>query len=141
MSQVIKEVKAHTMVSLELKVARPVEGSTDRSIETLQVLPDVDNGKGKIGVQLAPNAKGQRMRAQNAIDLIVQSGNELRKMLSGTIDGLASMAGSFDQAKDSLSGPVAVVSVGAEVANKSPSGAMLCCAHVFNGQLDVQCCT
>jgi hypothetical protein len=106
--QVVNVVKKHTSLSVDVTVARAGSGQ----VEHVQVLPDVNkDGKGMMGVQLTQNVH------------VVRSLQETWGMLAGTVGGLAGFFTNFDSAKEGLSGPVAVVQVGAEVARKSPAGA------------------
>ena len=122
--KVVQTVKRHTDVSIDVTVARGANGA----VEHVQVLPDIAaDGKGKIGVQLGANARVLRKRAENVADVVVQSANEFGRMVSGTAQGLASTVTNFDAAKESVSGPIQVVQVGAEVARRSPGR----CASTF----------
>jgi hypothetical protein len=118
-SSVVQSVKRHTDISVDLTLARRATGV----IEHVQVLPDIGSGGvGKIGVQLQGNAEFVRKRVNGPVELLLQAGRETGKMLTGTASGLVSMVTNFDEAKGSVSGPVAVVAVGAGVARDSPAG-------------------
>ena len=120
MQQVVNVVKKHTSLSVDVTVARAGSGQ----VEHVQVLPDVNkDGKGMMGVQLTQNVHVVRKKVSSAADLVVHSLQETWGMLAGTVGGLAGFFTNFDSAKEGLSGPVAVVQVGAEVARKSPAGA------------------
>lgn len=123
MADVVGTVQKHTDLSIDFTVARKV-GKT-RTIEHVQVLPDLGaDGKGRVGVQLQNNVRVERKQVQGAADLVAQSARETWQMLEGTVQGLGGMLTNFEQAKKSVSGPVAVVAVGAEVARDSPQGAL-----------------
>lgn len=123
MADVVGSVQKHTDLSVDFTVARQVDKKT--KIEHVQVLPDLnDSGKGRIGVQLQNNVFIERKQAQGAVDLVKQTARETWQMLNGTVQSLGGMFSNFEQAKKSVSGPVAVVAVGAEVARESPQGAL-----------------
>lgn len=118
MQTVVQSIKEHRDISIDLTIARP-EG-----IQHVQVLPDIGaDGKGKIGVQLQGNVDVERRKASGPVELLQQSTKEIWRLLTATSNGLAAMVKNFDQAKDSVSSPVAVVAVGSQVARESPAGA------------------
>lgn len=114
----VQSIKDHRDISIDFTVARP-EG-----IQHVEVLPDVGaDGKGKIGVQLQGNVDIERRKVADPVELLQQSSEEIWRLLTATSNGLAAMVKNFDQAKDSVSSPVAVVAVGSQVARESPTGA------------------
>jgi hypothetical protein len=116
---VVQSIKSHRDISVGVTVERA------GAVQTIQVLPDIgSDGAGKIGVQLAANADLARKRANGAGDLLARSAQEMQRLVGGTLTGLGGMLTNLDQAKESVSGPVAVVAVGAEVARESPTGAL-----------------
>jgi hypothetical protein len=116
--EVVQTIKKSRDLSIDFTVAR-----RSGAVEHVQVLPDVgSDGKGKIGVQLAGNVEIERRRVEGPGELVARAGQETWRLLGSTVDGLKSLIGNFDQAKESVSSPVAVVAVGSQVARESPSG-------------------
>eukprot|EP00892_Ulva_mutabilis_P005377 jgi/Ulvmu1/3210/UM015_0251.1 len=114
---VVQSIKDHRDISIDFTVARP-EG-----IQHVDVLPDIGaDGKGKIGVQLQGNVDIERRKVAGPGELLERSSEEIWRLLTATSNGLAAMVKNFDQAKDSVSSPVAVVAVGSQVARESPTG-------------------
>lgn len=117
MQTVVQSIKDHRDISIDFTVARP-EG-----VQHVQVLPDIGaDGKGKIGVQLQGNVDIERRQVAGPVELLHRSSEEIWRLLTATSNGLAAMVKNFDQAKDSVSSPVAVVAVGSQVARESPTG-------------------
>jgi RIP metalloprotease RseP len=127
---VVEYVKGHRDVSIDVTVARLPEKSGDRlkqrpapEIRHVQVLPDIGkDGTGKIGVQLAPNAQFVVKQATGPADVLSQSAANTWRLLRATFDGFVGIVTNWGKASESVSGPIAVVAVGAEVARSSPTG-------------------
>ena len=119
---------------LELKDAtalenlrRVIQKSPDRALEltiqrnteivTLDVQPDVgQDGKGKIGVMLAPNGDIVRRRAGNIIEAFKVGANEFQRIVQLTVKGFWQLISNFSENAQQVAGPVAIVAVGAELA-------------------------
>lgn len=116
---VVQSIKDHRDISIDFTVARP------DGIQHVEVLPDIGaDGKGKIGVQLQGNVEVERRKVTSPAELLQRSSEEIWRLLTATSNGLAAMVKNFDQAKDSVSSPVAVVAVGSQVARESPTGVL-----------------
>lgn len=90
---------------------------------TLDIMPDVmRDGSGKIGVQLSPNSEQFVVRAEDLRDGGVLAAKEFGRLLSTVVDGLAQIVFNFSQTAERVSGPVAIVAVGAEVARTNVAG-------------------
>lgn len=114
---VVQSIKDHRDISIDFTVARP------DGVQHVEVLPDIgSDGKGKIGVQLQGNVEVERRKVSDPIELLQRSSEEIWRLLTATSNGLAAMVKNFDQAKESVSSPVAVVAVGSQVARESPTG-------------------
>ncbi|KAJ7525299.1 hypothetical protein O6H91_17G044700 [Diphasiastrum complanatum] len=89
----------------------------------LKVSPDENfDGSGKIGVQLAPNSRPHRVKARDLAEATVQASSEFWRLTGTVLDGLRQVVFNFAQTADKLSGPVAIVAVGAEVARSDAAG-------------------
>lgn len=93
-------------------------------VKQILVTPDVsmEDGTGKIGVQLAPNAKIIKVRANDLAEATVRASKEFRRLLSTVMDELKQVFLNFSKTATKLSGPVAIVAIGAEVARSSSEG-------------------
>lgn len=95
-----------------------------RDVRQILVTPDLsmEDGTGKIGVQLAPNAKIIKVRATDLADATVRGSKEFRRLLWIVFDELKQVFLNFSQTATKVSGPVAIVAIGAEVARSSSEG-------------------
>jgi len=86
-------------------------------------VPDTSaDGMGRIGVQLSPNVMVTRVNPKNLADATVLAVREFT-LLTGTVfDGLRLTLLNFSQSAEKVSGPVAIIAVGAEVARSSADG-------------------
>lgn len=108
-------------------------------VRQILVTPDVsmEDGTGKIGAQLAPNAKIIKVRATNLADATVGASKEFKRLLWTVIDELKQIFFNFSQTATKVSGPVAIVAIGAEVARSSSEGGMFQFAAIVNLNLAV----
>lgn len=99
-------------------------GVPGKRIVSLNVVPDVSlrDGSGRIGVQLTPNAIQTQQRAESLTDGAFEAAREFNRLLGAVTDGLQQIVFNFGQTADRVSGPVAIVAVGAEVARTNLSG-------------------
>lgn len=135
MSKLVRTVKQHTDLSIDFTVAR----NKASNVGHVQVLPDIgSDGQGKIGVQLQNNATAVRKRVEGPAELAVQSVKETGKILTGTVSGFVDLLSNLGQASQSVSGPVAVVAVGAEVARESPQGAFVSSCFVRRAKVTLE---
>lgn len=89
----------------------------------IQVIPDRSfDGSGKIGVQLSPNVDTRRVRTKSVLDAAKYAWFEFARLTNVVVDGLRQIVFNFAQTADKLSGPVAIVAVGAEVARSDSAG-------------------
>ncbi|KAL2608669.1 hypothetical protein R1flu_027242 [Riccia fluitans] len=89
----------------------------------VDVTPDRNiDGSGRIGVQLSPNARPHRVKAKGLPEAVMMSTKEFLRLTETVVDGLKQILFNFEKTVDSVSGPVAIVAVGAEVARNDISG-------------------
>uniref|UniRef100_A0A6N2MY99 PDZ domain-containing protein n=1 Tax=Salix viminalis TaxID=40686 RepID=A0A6N2MY99_SALVM len=87
------------------------------------VIPDESfDGAGKIGVQLAINVKITRVIAKNIFEAFNFAGEEFWGLSSKVVDSLKQTFSNFSQSASKVSGPVAIIAVGAEVARSNIDG-------------------
>lgn len=116
-SQVVNIIKKSPKKSVLLMVER---GDEDFEIK---VTPDVNtDGTGKIGVQLSPNVKITKVIPKNIYEAFNYTGKEFWSLLSNVVDSLKQTFLNFSQTAGKVSGPVAIIAVGAEVARSNIDG-------------------
>ncbi|CAL8463938.1 g3473 [Coccomyxa elongata] len=80
------------------------------------------DGGGRIGVSLAPNASIKRRAAKGLAEALSLTSSEFGRLTNIVTSGLQQLVFNFEKTKENLSGPVAIVAVGAEVARSDISG-------------------
>ncbi|KAL5056380.1 hypothetical protein RYX36_037062 [Vicia faba] len=116
-SEVVDVIKSSPKKYVLLKVKR---GGEDFEI---RVTPDESfDGTGKIGVQLAPNIKLSEVRPKNVVEAVTFTAKEFWGLSSNVLDGLKQTFLNFSQTASKVSGPVAIIAVGAEVARSNIDG-------------------
>jgi membrane-associated protease RseP (regulator of RpoE activity) len=101
---------------------KPLKLSIKRGTETisLTVTPALGtDGKGKIGVMLAPNGKSSAKKAANPIQAFKIGATELQRISLLTLQGFWQLISNFGETSKQVAGPVAIVAVGAEIARSS----------------------
>ena len=83
-----------------------------------------EDGLPKIGVQLAPNGIFAFHKASNPGQLLSQANREFERICKLTVSGFGHLLSNFQEASSQLSGPVAIVAMGADIA-KSDAGNLL----------------
>jgi membrane-associated protease RseP (regulator of RpoE activity) len=103
---------------------KPLQLTIKRDLEivNLSVIPDIgQDGKGKIGVMLAPNGDIVRHRAANVVEAFTAGANEFQRIVQLTIQGFWQLISNFQENAQQVAGPVAIVAVGAELARNDLS--------------------
>lgn len=103
----------------------PVPLTVSRGAQTLRlvVVPDpAPDGSGRIGVQLSPNFRLTRLRPASLPDALALSWAEFAQLSLSVLDGLKNTFLNLSESADKVSGPVAIIAVGAEVARSSSDG-------------------
>ncbi|XP_065873912.1 membrane metalloprotease ARASP, chloroplastic [Euphorbia lathyris] len=116
-SDVVDAIKRSPKRNVLLKVGR---GAQDFNIG---VTPDENfDGTGKIGVQLSPNVKITKIIANNIFQAFSFAGKEFWGLTFNVLDSLKQTFLNFSQSASKVSGPVAIIAVGAEVARSNIDG-------------------
>uniref|UniRef100_A0A6N2MCN6 Peptidase M50 domain-containing protein n=1 Tax=Salix viminalis TaxID=40686 RepID=A0A6N2MCN6_SALVM len=116
-SEVVDVIKSSPNKNVLLKVERG-----EQNFE-IGVIPDESfDGAGKIGVQLAINVKITRVIAKNIFEAFNFAGEEFWGLSSKVVDSLKQTFSNFSQSASKVSGPVAIIAVGAEVARSNIDG-------------------
>jgi len=104
------EIETHPNQSVELKIQRQEENLS------LQVTPELKNGKGHIGVELTPNAIPTYRSPHNIQELFGVAANRFQQLVVGTFQGFGQLITNFQNTADKLAGPVKIVEAGAKLA-------------------------
>ncbi|XP_052177137.1 membrane metalloprotease ARASP, chloroplastic [Diospyros lotus] len=116
-SEVVDVIKKNPKRNVLIKIAR---GQEDFEIG---VTPDENSdGTGRIGVQLSPNIKISKVRPKSLTEALNYSGREFWGLTSNVLDSLKQTFLNFSQSASKVSGPVAIIAVGAEVAKSNIDG-------------------
>ncbi|KAK9285237.1 hypothetical protein L1049_024426 [Liquidambar formosana] len=116
-SELVDVIKKNPRRNVLLKVER---GQEDFEIG---VTPDENSdGTGRIGVQLSPNVKVSKIRPKNLVDAFNYTGKEFWGLTYNVLDSLKQTFLNFSQSASKVSGPVAIIAVGAEVARSNIDG-------------------
>lgn len=117
------ESSAKALENLRTKIQdspdQPLKLTIKRAGETinLDVKPDVgQDGKGRIGVMLAPNGNIVRRRAANIVEAFTEGAGEFQRIIQLTVQGFWQLISNFSENAQQVAGPVAIVAVGAELA-------------------------
>jgi membrane-associated protease RseP (regulator of RpoE activity) len=103
---------------LELKVLR------DGQPLSLTVIPEGDrDGKGKIGIGLAPNRQITRRHPQTLLEAFAVGADEFQKLSVLTVKGFGQLLSNFQETAEQVAGPVAIVDIGAKMA-RSDAGSL-----------------
>jgi membrane-associated protease RseP (regulator of RpoE activity) len=124
-------IKSNPDRALNLQVRRATDSLT------LTITPKAgEDGVAKIGVQLAPNGTVAYRRATSPIDLINKTGAEFERIVRLTAQGFGQLIFNFREAANQVSGPVAIVAMGADIA-RSDFGKLLQFAALISVNLAI----
>jgi RIP metalloprotease RseP len=105
---------------------------------TIEVKPSLSPvGEGRIGVQLEANAEVVKRVAKDPAEGVALAAREFARLTSLVAKSLFSLVSDFDAAKQNVSGPIAIVGVGAEVMRTSDLTGLYQFASVININLAV----
>lgn len=107
----VQEIQSHPNQTLSLTIQR---GEQQTAVD---VIPDLgSDGKGRIGVQLTANGTVIRHRAQNPLEAFIKGAEEFQRITVLTLRGFGQLISNFQETADQVSGPVAIVAMGASIA-------------------------
>ncbi|CAN8247691.1 unnamed protein product [Cochlearia groenlandica] len=116
-SKVVDIVKRNPKSNVLFRIER---GNQDFDI---RVTPDKNfDGTGKIGVQLSPNVRITKVKPRNIPESFRFAGKEFMGLSTNVLEGLKETFFNFSQTASKVSGPVAIIAVGAEVARSNIDG-------------------
>jgi len=114
----VDKIKTSPMETVVFHVVR--RGGTEVDVS---VVPDrASDGGGRIGVQLASNVDVTTRPARDIQEVFSIANSEFRRLSGTVIGGLKQIFLNFGAVSSQLSGPVAIVAVGAEVARSDIAG-------------------
>jgi len=113
----VDRIKDSPNVELMFRIARGEEQLD------VAVIPDkASDGGGRIGVQLASNVDTVRRPASSVGEVFSIASYEFQRLGATVVGGLQQIIFNFAATKDQVSGPIAIVAVGAEVARNDIAG-------------------
>ncbi|XP_071736748.1 membrane metalloprotease ARASP, chloroplastic-like [Rutidosis leptorrhynchoides] len=116
-SQVVDVIKKNPKSSVLFKINRSGKDFL------INVTPDQNvDGSGRIGVQLAPNVKVLKDKPKDVLEAFSFTGREFWGLTFNVVDSLKQTFLNFSQSASKVSGPVAIIAVGAEVAKSNVDG-------------------
>ena len=114
-----KDALPNLMKTIQDSPGKPIEFRIQRRAEQLsvQVTPELsEDGKSRIGVQLAPNGKVLRQRTRNIVEVFTTAAGEFQRIILLTVQGFGQLISNFKETANQVSGPVAIVAIGAGIA-------------------------
>lgn len=100
----------------------PLTIQRDNETVSLKVTPEVGtDGKGRIGVMLAPNGNVVRRRADNVVEAFRTGAVEFQRIVILTGQGFVQLLRNFGQTASQVAGPVKIVEIGASIAQSDAS--------------------
>jgi len=110
LTYLMSQIQSHPGESLRLDISRQGQA------EIVTVIPELGaDGRAKVGVQLAPNAKVTREHTLNLLKLSAAAAQEFERITRLTVTGFIKLFQHLDQAASQVSGPVAIVAIGADL--------------------------
>lgn len=100
----------------EIKLSIERKGQPISISITPEASPD---GKGRIGVQLAPNAKVSRRKISNPLEVLSTAATEYQRVVLATVQGFGQLISNFGETADQVAGPVKIVELGASIAQSN----------------------
>lgn len=89
----------------------------------LDVTPaEVPDGTGRIGVSLGANAKVERRKGSTPGEVVALAADDFRALFGTVTKGLGQFVSNFGETAQKVSGPVAILAVGSEVARTDITG-------------------
>lgn len=110
----MKAIQNHPNQPLQMRIQR------QKQTLLLKVIPEPGiDGKGKIGVQLSPNGEEVRKRAGSLLEVFSRGAEEYQRITVLTLEGFGQLLSNFGETAEQVSGPVAIVAIGADIARSN----------------------
>jgi membrane-associated protease RseP (regulator of RpoE activity) len=111
MKVLMQDIQKHGGQAMQLTLER--QGRTS----VVTVTPQLnEQGKALIGVQLAPRATLVRQHTLNPVAILGAGAREFERLTALTVQGFVQLFSHFQEAAKQVSGPVAIVAMGADIA-------------------------
>eukprot|EP00878_Enallax_costatus_P002424 GHUV01002601.1.p1 GENE.GHUV01002601.1~~GHUV01002601.1.p1 ORF type:complete len:473 (+),score=117.90 GHUV01002601.1:154-1572(+) len=121
----VSTIKAHPNEKLVFQVQR------GEQILDLKAKPAVGkDGSGAIGVSLLSHTYIKHTMPSNVADAFTMAGSEFNRLAGSVLSGLKNIVTNFSGMAGQLSGPVAIVAAGSEIARTDAAGLYQFCAIV-----------
>ncbi|KAM7270295.1 hypothetical protein ACFE04_029509 [Oxalis oulophora] len=115
--EVVDVIKKNPKQNVVLKIGR------GEKLFDIGVTPDENfDGTGKVGIQLSANVKITKLIAKNIFEAFSFTSKEFMILTYNVLDSLKQTFLNFSQSASKVSGPVAIIAVGAEVARSNING-------------------
>lgn len=115
--KLVRQIKQSDGKAMQFEVLRGTE------MKEFSLLPELgDDGYGRIGVQLVNNSVMKRTTAGSVPEAAKIAASEFTSLCKIVSTGLMQLFGNFQNSSKDVSGPLAIVAVGAEVARSDASG-------------------
>lgn len=104
---------------VEKSPGQPLDLTVQRGEETLslKLVPEAQNGKGRIGIGLAPNREVLRRHPQGVVEALIVGAEEFQRMTAIIATGFGQLLSNFQETAQQVAGPVAIVDIGAKMAS------------------------
>ena len=113
----VKKVRVNPKKELKLKVRR------QDSLLDIPITPaEMPDGTGRLGITLAPNVKFNTTKATSVFEAVTLGAREVASLGSNVCRGLWQFVTNFQETSKNVSGPVAILAVGSEVARTDING-------------------
>ena len=113
-SILVETIQNNANKTLEIEIQR------DGEKLFLEVTPELgDDSKGRIGVQLISNREIVRHRIKNIFEAFSIGAQEFQRMVVLTLQGFWQLVSNFSQTAGKLAGPIAIVDMGAKIAENN----------------------
>lgn len=119
-----REAVSLLMKQIQQSPEKPLQLTIQRDKETLslKLVPELgQDGKGKVGVQLAPNAEIVRHRASSLGEAISTAAEQYQHIIVSTVQGFVQLISNFQETANQVVGPVKIVEFGANIALSNPA--------------------
>lgn len=110
--------------TIEQNPGQPIKLEIQRQEQQLDltVVPELTpEGKSLIGVSLTPNATETRRHSFNPIEVLSAGARDFQRIFLFTVDGFRQLISNFQNVAGQVSGPVAIVAIGADIARSDAS--------------------
>lgn len=105
------------------KRTMPMQIERAGQLEMLEITPaEMPDGTGRIGVSLAANVTVAKKKAGDVGAALVLGAEDFNQLLGTVVKGLSQFASNFGETAQKVSGPVAILAVGSEVARTDANG-------------------